>query len=56
MRATRENVVPSSQRIVVEAGKRVQIYLRSGDAHGTRALCEIVGPATISCVPIERAE
>lgn len=52
-----ENVVPlSHQRIVIEAGKRVQIYLRGGEAHGTRALCEIVGPCVISCVPIERAE
>lgn len=49
-----ENAVPLSlQRIVVAEGQRVQIYLRGGDAHGTRALCEIVGPVTISCVELE---
>ena len=54
MNAKIENAVQPSQRIVVEAGKRVQIYLRGGNAHGTRALCEIVGPCVISCVPVER--
>jgi len=49
-----ENTVPlSHQRIVVPATRRVQIYIRHDDAHGTRALCEIVGPAIISCVEVE---
>jgi hypothetical protein len=52
-----ENSVPlSPQRIVIGAGLRVQIYIRSGEAHGTRALCEIVGPVTISCVELESPE
>jgi hypothetical protein len=52
-----ENAVPlSHQRIVVEAGKRVQIYLRGGDANGARALMELVGPVTIACVEIESPE
>ena len=52
-----ENAVPlSHQRIIVPAMRRVQIYIRHDDAHGTRALCEIVGPAIISCVEVERDE
>jgi hypothetical protein len=51
-----ENAVPlSHQRIVIEAGRTVQIYIRHDDAHGTRALCEIVGPAIISCAAVERS-
>ena len=50
-----ENVVPlSPQRIVVAEGQRVQIYLRGDETHGTRALMELVGPVTISCVEIAR--
>jgi hypothetical protein len=52
-----ENPVPiAHQRIVISEGQRVQIYIRHADAHGTRALCEIVGPCVISCVPMERPE
>lgn len=52
-----ENSVPlSHQRIVVPAGQRIQLYIRSGNAHGARALCEIVGPCVISCVAVERVE
>lgn len=33
-----ENAVPlSHQRIVVPAGLHIQLYIRSGDAHGARA-------------------
>ena len=50
-----ENAVPlSHQRIVVEAGKTVQLYLRGGEEHGAKALCTLVGPVTISCVEIAR--
>ena len=44
----------SHQRIVIEAGRTVQLYIRHEQAHGARALCEIVGPCVISCVPVER--
>jgi hypothetical protein len=55
MNAEIENAVPLLyQRIIVPATRRVQIYIRHDDAHGTRALCEVIGPATISCVEIER--
>ena len=43
----------SLQRIVIKAGRTVQLYIRHDEAHGTRALCEIVGPAIISCVAVE---
>lgn len=57
MNAKIENAVPlSHQRIVIEAGHTVQLYIRHEQAHGTRALCEISGPCVISCVPIEPAE
>jgi hypothetical protein len=49
-----ENAVQPSQRIVVAAGQRVQVYVRYGESHGARALMELVGPVTISCVSIER--
>lgn len=50
-----ENSVPlSHQRIVVPAEQHIQLYIRGGDTHGARALCEIVGPCVISCVPVER--
>jgi hypothetical protein len=50
-----ENAVPlSHQRIVVGAGQKVQIYVRQGDSHGARALMELVGPVTISCVEVPR--
>ena len=52
-----ENATPQFHRIIVPAATRMQIYIRhDNDAHGTRALCEVNGPATISCVEIERDE
>jgi hypothetical protein len=43
---------PAYHKIVVPTGRRMQIYIRN-DGHATRALCEIAGPATISCVEVE---
>jgi hypothetical protein len=52
-----ENAVPlSHQRITVAAGQKVQVYVRHDDSHGTRALMELVGPVTISCVAVESPE
>jgi hypothetical protein len=57
MNTKTENAVPLLyQRIFVPATRRVQIYIRHDDVHGTRALCEVIGPAIISCVEIERDE
>ena len=57
MMTKNENPVPlSHQRIVVAAGQKVQVYVRQGDSHGARALMELVGPVTISCVAVESRE
>ena len=47
-------LAPLPQRIVVAEGQRMQTYLRGGEEGGTRALMELVGPVTISCVEIAR--
>jgi hypothetical protein len=52
-----ENAVPlSHQRILITTGQKVQVYVRHGDSYGARALMELVGPVTISCVELQSPE
>jgi hypothetical protein len=45
--------VGDSQRISIPAGQKVQVYIRSNEKGGVRALGTFTGPLTISVVPIK---